>query len=84
MDRDDFLEQLRQQYADGIYEAYLECEHEGGVVDYPELRQKIDRISRSASVEGLSSKDFHELVLGLLPHDIVTTLYPDEFSDSAA
>ncbi|NDF14642.1 hypothetical protein EB061_04900 [bacterium] len=84
MDREDFIEQLRQQYADGIYEAYLECEHEGGAVDYPTLRNKIELIGRSAAVEGLPGKEFHELVSGLLPHDIVVALYPDEYSDRAA
>jgi hypothetical protein len=42
MDREDFIETLKKQYADNIHEAYIECEHEKGSVDYPELKARID------------------------------------------
>ena len=84
MDREDFIEHLRQQYADGIFEAYLECEHESGKVDFETLKARLEKIGKAAAVEGLASQDFHELVFGVLPHDIVETLFPEEFQSKSA
>ncbi len=84
MDREDFIETLKRQYADNIHEAYIECEHEKGVVDYPALKAQIDKIARSAAVEGLRPSEYQELVHSVLPHDVVEGLYPEEFAPKAA
>ncbi len=79
MNREDFIDELRRQFADSITEAYLESEHEKGSVDYPALREQIEKIGKAAKVEGLKPAEYHELVCCVLPHDIVESLYPDEF-----
>jgi hypothetical protein len=84
MDREDFIEILKKQYADNIHEAYLECEHEKGSIDYPSLKAQIEKIAKSASVEGLRPGEYHELVHSVLPHEVVETLYPEEFAPKAA
>lgn len=84
MDHEDFIEELKKQYAEVIFEAYLECEHEKGSVDYDTLKAQLDKISKSAKVEGIKWNDFHELVCSVLPHDIVEMLYPEEFSSKAS
>ena len=84
MNREDHIDNLKKQYADGIFEAYLECEHESGSVDYPELKRRLQTIGHAAEVEGIHPAEFHELVFGVLPHDIVVALYPEEFGKPAA
>ncbi len=84
MDRDDFIDQLKQQYANGIFEAYLQCEHERGEVDFSTLKERLERIGKAAAVEGLRPGDFHELIFGVLPHDVVVRLFPEEFSKQAS
>jgi hypothetical protein len=84
MNREDHIDNLKKQYADGIFEAYLECEHENGTVDTPELKARLERLSKAAAVEGVHPAEFHELVFGVLPHDIVVSLYPEEFGKPAA
>jgi hypothetical protein len=84
MDRDDYIDNLKKQYADGIFEAYLECEHESGTIDYPELKSRLEKIGKAAQVEGIHPSEFHELVFGVLPHDVVVALYPEEFGKPAA
>jgi hypothetical protein len=84
MNREDFIDQLKQQFANGIFEAYLECEHEHGEVDFTALKSELDRIARAAAVEGLNAGDFHELIFGVLPHDVVVALFPDEFANKVA
>jgi hypothetical protein len=83
MDRDDFIEDLKRQFADSITEAYLECEHEKGAVDYPALKDRIEKIGKAAKVDGLKTTEYHELVCCVLPHDIVESLYPEEFLSKA-
>ena len=84
MTREDHIDNLKKQYADGIFEAYLECEHESGTVDTPELKSRLERLGKAASVEGIHPAEFHELVFGVLPHDIVVSLYPEEFGKKSA
>jgi hypothetical protein len=83
MDRDDFIEDLKRQFADSITEAYLECEHEKGAVDYPALKDRIEKIGKAAKVDGLKTTEYHELVCCVLPHDIVESLYAEEFLSKA-
>jgi hypothetical protein len=66
MNKESFLETIRQQYSDEIHEAYIECEH-GNKVDLVQLNQRLARLMTHAKVEGLSVADFHELVVSTLP-----------------
>ena len=68
MDRDDFLFALKERYAEEIYEAYLECEHDDGkVIDFNQLNSMLAKLQRSAIVEGLTPEDFDELLRAELP-----------------
>jgi hypothetical protein len=68
MDRESFLDTLRQKYAENIHEAYLECEHEDGrSVDYPRLNGLLQKLAKTAKVEGLPPKEFEDLVRSTLP-----------------
>ena len=68
MDRESFLETIKKQYADEIHEAFLECEHDDGRrIDYPKLNARLKRLFTNAKAEGLSVKDFHDLVHSTMP-----------------
>ena len=68
MDKEGFLDAIRKQYADEIHEIYLECEHDDGRrVDYAKLNSELKRIRAHARVEGLSDKEFDDLVKSTLP-----------------
>lgn len=68
MDRDDFVEALREQYADEIHEAYIECEHENGKnIDFEKLNDSLAKLMKAANVDGLHDSDFKELVKSTLP-----------------
>lgn len=84
MNREDFIEELKKQYAEVIFEAYLECEHEKGAVDFESLKAHIEKIGKAAGVEGIQWNDFNELVQSVLPYDIIQMLYPDRFSSKAS
>lgn len=81
MDREAFLEVLRKQYADEIYEAYLECEHEDGKINFVELNNALRKLMNSAKSEGLLAKDFEDLVKSTLP-EVIDNL--EVFSNRAA
>jgi len=68
MDKETFSETIRQHYADEIHEAFLECEHDDGrSVDLVKLNQSLARLMANAKAEGLSPRDFEELVKSCLP-----------------
>lgn len=68
MSREDFLEVLREQFAEEIHEAYIECEHDGGaIIDMPALNKKLVRMVKAAKVQGFPESDFRELVRSTLP-----------------
>jgi|GEM_PF-1323524 len=68
MDRESFLETVRQQYAEEIQEAYYECEHEDGrEIDYIKLNQNLARLMQGAMLDGLPPADFEDLVRSTLP-----------------
>lgn len=67
MNREDFLDTIRKQYADEIHEAYIECAHEAGNTDWSVLNGKLSKLMRSAKAEGLPNKDFVDLVQSTLP-----------------
>ena len=72
MDREDFLFALREQYAEEIQEAYLQCEHEEGkVIDYSALKGLLMKMMKTARVDGLPSEDFSDLVRSTLPDAVV-------------
>lgn len=70
MTREEFTEVIRKQYAEKINSAYLECEHQAGHIDYPRLRQSLIALLKNARVEGLSQKEFHDLIESTLPEDV--------------
>ena len=69
MNRESFLDAIRQQYTDEIREAYLECEHGYAPyrVDVPELNRRLDKLMANAKVEGLAEVEFEELARATLP-----------------
>jgi hypothetical protein len=69
MDRENHLESVRQQYADEIREAYIECEHgySENRVNIDELTQRLSTLMENAKVEGLPDVEFEELVVATLP-----------------
>lgn len=71
MNRESFLETVKQQYAEEIHEAYIEHEHGlGGKVDFPALNKQLKKLKASAKVEGLSAQDFDDLVQATLPEEV--------------
>lgn len=83
MNREDFLDTLRKQYAEEIDEAYLECEHESGKVDQEALKACLDKLMKSAKAEGLPPKEFFDLVQSTLPESCRGVL-DEQKSKSAA
>lgn len=67
MDKEGFLDTIRKQYADEIHEAYLECSHDHGDVDHTRLSGMLKKLRNAAKSEGLSNKDFDDLVTSTLP-----------------
>jgi hypothetical protein len=71
MNRESFLETIKQQYAEEIHEAYIEHEHGlGGKVDYPGLNKHLKKLMNSAKVEGLKPQEFEELAQATLPEEV--------------
>lgn len=66
IDREEYLENIRRQFAEEINEAYLECLHPSSV-DYAELSVRLDKLMKLAVVEGLPEKEFVDLVRATLP-----------------
>jgi hypothetical protein len=68
MNKDDFLETLRERYAEEIHEAYLACEHDGGkVVDNTKLFEMLHKLQANAVVDGLPKSEFRDLAKSTLP-----------------
>jgi hypothetical protein len=67
MDRDDFIEGLREQYSNQIQQAYLACEHDKNRVDWKQLNEKLNKLMKSAVAEGLSRPQFEDLIRHSLP-----------------
>ena len=75
---------LREQYAEEIHEAYLQCAHENGkVVDFPRLNQILSKMMKTAKVDGLPHDEFSELVKTTLP-DVATKVQLSGTSKKAA
>ncbi|MGZ3698143.1 MAG: hypothetical protein ACXWPM_07425 [Bdellovibrionota bacterium] len=58
---------MRTQYAEKIHEAWIECEHGQGEVDFGKLTSVLKRLSQNAKLEGLPLKEFDDLVRSTLP-----------------
>lgn len=69
MNRESFLDTIKQQYTDEIREAYLECEHGYAPfrVDVMELNRRLNKLRAIAKKEGLPMMDFEELARAALP-----------------
>jgi hypothetical protein len=68
MDKETFLDAIRQQYVDDIHEAYLECDHGGDhMIDMATLNKKLRTLMANAKVDGLSAAEFEELAKATLP-----------------
>jgi hypothetical protein len=68
MNKESFLDTIKQQYSDEIHAAYVECEHGGGhKIDLPELSKRLQKLMASAKVEGLPGAEFEDLVRATLP-----------------
>ncbi len=69
MNRESFLDTLRQQYSDEIRGAFLECAHERGEqVDFQKLDEMLTKLMQNASVDGLPEQEFVELVQSTIPY----------------
>src|ERR1700722_2927929 len=66
MDRESFLYTVKKNYSEEIMAAYLECEHEAKV-DFDVLNKRLIKLMGNAKVEGLSAKEFEDLVKSTLP-----------------
>jgi hypothetical protein len=66
MNRESFLETVRQQFTDEIHSVFLRCEH-GKDVDYPQLTHLLSKLRDAAKREGLAHSDFEDLVKSVLP-----------------
>ena len=72
MNKESFLEVVRQQYAEEIHAAYLEHEHGGGKkIDVQGLNKCLQKLMANAKVEGLAPAEFEELVHATLPEEVV-------------
>ena len=68
MNKEGFQDALREQFADEIHEAYIECEHEDGhKIDYKKLNDTLTRLMKTARMEGLPEQEFVDLVRSTLP-----------------
>lgn len=74
MNREDFIEGVRKQYADEVHEAYLECGSETGAVDVAKLFARLTKLMKSAGAEGLPAAQFADLVNSTLPIEVVSRL----------
>jgi len=68
MTKESFLDTVSKQYINEIQGAYAHCEIEhGSQVDYKKLNLLLKKLLTHAKVDGLSAKEFIELVKGTLP-----------------
>ena len=66
MDRDSFLEGVKRQFTSEITALYLKYEH-NGQVDHAALNNELKSLEKQARVEGVSAKEFSDLVRSCLP-----------------
>ena len=66
MDRETFLEQVKQQYMERITAIYVQAEHTGSV-DFGQLTTALQKLKKSAAAEGIKAADFDEMVYSAIP-----------------
>lgn len=66
MNKESFLETLRTQYTEKIREVYFECEH-NHQLDLAALSIRLKALMKTAKTEGLSHKEFEDLLKSVLP-----------------
>jgi len=66
MNRESYMETVRQQYAEKVTAAYVQCEHDGQE-NFTELTAQLVKIKRQAISEGMSDADFDDIVFSALP-----------------
>jgi hypothetical protein len=66
MDRETFLEQVKQQYMEQISALYMKAEH-SGKVDFKQLTTQLVQLKKLAAGEGVRASEFDEMVYSLLP-----------------
>lgn len=66
MDRESYLDGVRQQYLEKISAAYMQCEH-GRQLNLVELAGKLTTMKRQALKEGLGAGEFDDMVFATVP-----------------
>lgn len=66
MNRESFLETVKQHVTEELHAVYVECEH-GEDVDYTRLTHLLSKLRDAAKREGLAYAEFEDLVKGELP-----------------
>ena len=69
MDRESFLDTLKQQFGEQITELYYEYEH-GKKVDIDGLWSALDKLRTQAFKQGLGYTEFDSLVQSSLPSEV--------------
>ena len=69
MNRENFIEALREQFAEEIHQAYLSCEDPESEhrVDLAQLKEQVFKILKSAQIQGFPEEDFLDLLSTTLP-----------------
>lgn len=71
MNKESFLEVVKQQYSEEIHAAFVEHEHGGGnKIDLPGLNKRLQKLMANAKVEGLAAHEFEELARATLPAEV--------------
>lgn len=70
MNKESFLEVVRQQYSEEIHAAYVEHSHASGKVDVQALNKRLHKLMANAKVEGLPTNEFEELARATLPAEV--------------
>ena len=66
MNRDSFIDSLKERYSAELRDAYLACEV-AGHVDLGEFQLVVSRLSRVARIDGLPETEFKDLVEAHFP-----------------
>lgn len=67
MNREHFIEGLREQYAEKIQRAYRDCLRQGRLLDFTMLTRSLEKMQKNAKVEGLPETEFRDLVEATVP-----------------
>jgi hypothetical protein len=70
VNKESFLEVVRQQYSEEIHAAYVEHSHATGKIDIDALNKRLHKLMANAKVEGLAAPEFEELARATLPAEV--------------